>query len=188
MMTRRVGTGAIVVMPPAASIWVTAAVGAWGNRVLGTQSNCDLPDGDSGAFMTNTISRVAGATLALLVLGASWNVTTVQAQRGNSANVIITTFCEMGQVTQCGHTAARTECSREVHFDLGWLSRTFGFGLGAETCVQIGEKFLYKDFIQGRSSGACMVYSGVGVDALSVRPKFDDEPSDGNDYDSSSCS
>ncbi|MEP6779303.1 MAG: hypothetical protein ABJC26_05390 [Gemmatimonadaceae bacterium] len=136
--------------------------------------------------MLNTISRVAGATLALLVLVASYNVSAVQAQKSTNA-ALVTTACNYGQVTECGHEPVRTVCSREVKSDMGWLTRTFGFGLGPETCVQIGDKTLYKDFFRGGAAGSCMVWSGVGKDGTSIKPKLNDEPSDGSE-DDSSCS
>ncbi|MDQ6612268.1 MAG: hypothetical protein M3Y64_07530 [Gemmatimonadota bacterium] len=187
MMTRASRHQINIEMPPAASILSTRC-GASGILLAGRRSSANQLMLLMEVLMTNTISRVAGATLALLILGATYNVSAVQAQKGKATPTLITTSCEMGQVTQCGHTAARTECSRSVTIDFGWLTKTFGWGVGEITCVQIGEKFLYKDFNQGRSSGACMVYSGVGVDALQVRPRNNDEPSDGSDYDDGSCS
>ncbi|MEP6763931.1 MAG: hypothetical protein ABJB66_06455 [Gemmatimonadaceae bacterium] len=133
--------------------------------------------------MMNTISRVAGATLALLILGASYNVSAVQAQK--SGSTLVTTACNYGQVTLCGTEPAQVVCSREVKVDLGWFTKTFGFGLGPEVCVPQGQKNLYKDFNRGSASGSCMVWSGVGIDGTAVKPKLEDEPSDGLEADAS---
>jgi hypothetical protein len=120
--------------------------------------------------MSNMLSRLAGCVFALLVMAATFDVAVARADSADGPRILVQTVCRLGNLTLCGEEPARTECSREVKIDLGFLTEVFGIGLGELKCVQVGKVSLYKDYYTTSTTrGSCTLpVSPIGGGAMGV--------------------
>ncbi len=130
---------------------------------------------------TNTAARRSPAgqglpvrrAIVALVLGAiaGAGATEIAAQQAptsegsSGTGELVTTFCRLGQVTECGFEPARTECSWTFDFEVSRVGGSLKVSFGGYKCETIGKVTYYKDFRQDGATGICTTFPRTPADA-----------------------